>query len=138
MVKNGVVASKIAAIQETLRELRALPQLSVEALEKDFFLRRGIERSLQICVEAVIDIAHRVVSLMDEPPSASGGKALETLEARGIIESADLYRRMVQFRNIVVHHYETIDLDIVLDILQNHLGDLESFIDEISHADLGS
>ena len=138
MVRNGVVAAKIATIQETLRELRGLPQLSVEALEMDFFLRRGIERSLQICVEAVIDIAHRMVSLMDEPPSASAGKAMETLEAKGIIESADLYKRMVQFRNIVVHHYETVDLDIVLDILQKHLVDFESFIDEINHADIES
>jgi len=138
MVKNGVVTSKIGTIQETLRELRTLPVLSVEALEKDFFLRRGIERSLQICVEAVIDIAHRVLCLMNEPPSASGGKAMETLEAMGIIENADFYKRMVQFRNIVVHQYESIDLDVVLDILQKHLGDFETFIDEISHADLES
>ena len=34
---------------------------------------------------------------------------------------------MVGFRNIVVHHYETIDPQIVEAILEKHLGDLGEF-----------
>ena len=37
---------------------------------------------------------------------------------------AELLRKRVGFRNIVVHHYETIDPQIVEAILEKHLGDL--------------
>jgi len=34
----------------------------------------------------------------------------------------------VGLRNILVHEYEKVNLDIVYDIFQNHLADLEDFI----------
>jgi uncharacterized protein YutE (UPF0331/DUF86 family) len=35
---------------------------------------------------------------------------------------------MVGFRNIVVHGYEVVDLDIVRDIVEHRLDDLLSFV----------
>ena len=34
---------------------------------------------------------------------------------------------MVKFRNIVVHQYEEVDAEIVIVILEKHLGDFEEF-----------
>lgn len=134
MLGNGVVNSKVRVIHETLSELRKLPDLTVERLAGDFFLRRGVERSLQICVEAVIDIAHRLVSLFGEPPCPAAAAALETLEQRGVIQSAQAYRKMVQFRNIVVHRYDDVDTSILVDIVLHRLGDFERFVQEVSDA----
>ena len=38
---------------------------------------------------------------------------------------------MVQFRNFIVHHYERIDTTILVDIVNQRLGDIERFRDEI-------
>ncbi|OGV75486.1 MAG: hypothetical protein A3K19_29200 [Lentisphaerae bacterium RIFOXYB12_FULL_65_16] len=138
MELSGVISEPADVIRETVRELRTLSDLSVARLEADFFLKRGVERSLQICVEAVIDIAHRLVSLLGEPPCASAGTALDTIAARGIIADAGKYRKMIQFRNLVVHRYDAVDNAILVDIVRNHLGDLDSFIAEVAHANLGS
>jgi uncharacterized protein YutE (UPF0331/DUF86 family) len=35
---------------------------------------------------------------------------------------------MAGFRNVLVHGYDDVDLSIVLDVLANHLGDLELFV----------
>lgn len=39
-------------------------------------------------------------------------------------EQADVWRRVIGFRNIVVHNYLDVDRAIVFDVLQRHLGDL--------------
>ena len=105
MKVNGIVLRKIEIINETLRELRNLGNVTTTKLEDDFFLKKGIERSLQVCVEAVIDIAHRIISLEQSSPSSTAIKALEAIESLGVIASASEYKPMVQFRNIVVHRY---------------------------------
>lgn len=135
-MKNGVLTRKIEIISETVRKLRELPEVTPAVLEREFFLKRGIERSLQICVEAVIDVAHRILSLRDQPPATTAGKALEALEGLGAIEDASRYRQMAQFRNLVVHRYDTVDNEILIYILRNHLDDFDRFIGEIRAYDL--
>jgi uncharacterized protein YutE (UPF0331/DUF86 family) len=38
---------------------------------------------------------------------------------------------MVGFRNIAVHDYQNLNIEIVVAIVEKHLGDFESFIEEI-------
>ena len=38
---------------------------------------------------------------------------------------------MVGFRNIAVHDYQTLNLDILKQIVENHLGDFTSFTKQI-------
>jgi uncharacterized protein YutE (UPF0331/DUF86 family) len=38
---------------------------------------------------------------------------------------------MAGFRNVLVHGYQTVDLGIVRDVLEHHLGDLLSFVRSI-------
>ena len=131
MKVNGVVLRKIEIIEETLRKLRELDGITIAKLEDDFFLKKGIERALQICVEAMVDIAHRIISLEMHSPCSTASKALDAIESLGVIASALAYKPMVQFRNIVVHRYENVDNEIIAGILKKHLGDFEQFIDEV-------
>jgi uncharacterized protein YutE (UPF0331/DUF86 family) len=48
--------------------------------------------------------------------------------------SDELYsstRKMAKFRNIVVHHYDKVDADIVVAILRKNLDDFLSYRDAI-------
>jgi uncharacterized protein YutE (UPF0331/DUF86 family) len=40
-------------------------------------------------------------------------------------------RRMVGFRNVLVHGYDDVDLRVVQDVVLNHLDDLLAFVDAI-------
>ena len=131
MKYNGVIQRKIERIAENTRKLRSLLPITTDRLTADFFLRGGIERTLQVSVEAMIDIANRIGSLENQPPASESFKALEMLQDEGVIESAERYRDMIRFRNFVVHRYESIDPDVIVTILTKHLGDFDAFIKEI-------
>jgi uncharacterized protein YutE (UPF0331/DUF86 family) len=40
-------------------------------------------------------------------------------------------RRLVGFRNILVHGYDTVDLSIVRDVLEHRLDDLLAFVSAV-------
>jgi len=121
-------------MDDEVARLRTLGEVTPELLEKDHFLKHGIERALQICVEVVIDVAQRILSLNGRQPAPTAVDALFGLEAIGIIASAKRYQPMIQFRNFVVHRYERVDSEVLVGILRNHLDDLAAFRDEVAGA----
>lgn len=134
MKYNGVILKKFSVMDDEIARLRALGAITTARLDGDHFLKHGIERALQICVEIVVDVAQRILSLEGRPPAPTAFDALNGLEALGVIASAERYRAMVQFRNFVVHRYERVDSGVLIDILNKHLGDLTAFRDEVAGA----
>jgi uncharacterized protein YutE (UPF0331/DUF86 family) len=131
---NGVILKKFAVMDDEIARLRALGPVATAQLEGDHFLKHGIERALQICVEVVVDVAQRILSLEGRQPAATAFDALSALEAMGIVASAERYRTMIQFRNFVVHRYERVDSAVLVDILRNRLDDLTAFRNEVAGA----
>jgi len=134
MKYNGVILKKFAVMDDEIARLRGLGEVTKARLDGDHFLKHGVERSLQICVEVVVDVAQRILSLEGRPPAPTAFDALNGLEAMGIISSGEAYRAMIQFRNFVVHRYERVDSTVLVAILQRHLDDLGAFRDEVTGA----
>ena len=134
MKYNGVILKKFAVMDDEVARLRGLGAMSISRLDGDHFLRHGIERALQICVEVVVDVAQRILSLEGRQPAPTAFDALNGLEAMGIIASAARYKSMIQFRNFVVHRYERVESAVLVEILNTHLADLEAFRDEVAGA----
>jgi uncharacterized protein YutE (UPF0331/DUF86 family) len=134
MKYNGVILKKFAVMDDEIARMRALGEVSVARLDGDHFLKHGVERALQICIEVVVDVAQRILSLENRQPAPTAFDALLALEAMGIIATAERYRTMVQFRNFVVHRYERVDAAVLVDILNHHLNDLTAFRDEVAGA----
>ncbi len=132
MKYNGVILKKFAVLDDEIARLRALGEVTTVRLDADHFLKHGIERSLQICVEVVVDVAQRILSLEGRPPAPTAFDALAGLEAMGIVAAAERYRPMIQFRNFVVHRYERVDSSVLVDILRRRLDDLIAFRDEVA------
>ena len=134
MKYNGVILKKFSVMDDEVARLRGLGRLTTDRLNDDHFLKHGIERSLQICVEVVVDAAQRILSLEGRQPAPTAFDALSGLESMGVIASAEHYRAMIQFRNFVVHRYENVDSAVLISILDNHLDDLAAFRDEVAGA----
>ncbi|NOY74722.1 MAG: DUF86 domain-containing protein [Kiritimatiellaeota bacterium] len=130
---NGVIVVKIEHIEERVQKLRNLLPLTTETLRKDYFLKSGIERTLQVCVEAVIDIAERIIALKNLSPVTTSFAALRKLEELGILLSAEKYRKMVQFRNFIVHRYESVADEELVSVCNDNLKDFDDFIREIQN-----
>lgn len=84
-------------------------------------------------MEAVLDVAHHIISDEGFREPDSYAEAFEVLTENDIItdDMKDVGRLMAQFRNKVVHYYEDIDPEIVFSIFEEHLGDFEQFRREI-------
>jgi uncharacterized protein YutE (UPF0331/DUF86 family) len=124
---NGILMAKLSTLETALNELRSLGTLTAEALRGDWRTRRAVERDLQIAVEVVIDICQRLIALHGQAPAPTSAEAVERCVQLGILPPHAAYEKMVQFRNFVVHRYESVDIAILIDIVNHRLGDFDAF-----------
>lgn len=130
-MKNGILISRLHSLEETLNELRSLGTVTTAQLRGDWRTRRAIERDLQVAVEAVIDVCQRIIALHNQAPAPTSAQAIERCVQLGALLENAAYEKMVQFRNFVVHRYERIDVEILVDIVNNRLSDFDRFRDEV-------
>ncbi len=128
---NGVILQKLQSLDQVLTELRSLGQVSIGQLQKDWRTSRAIERDLQVMVEIVIDICQRVISLAGQTPAATGREAVERCVQLGALSRPETYEKMIQFRNFIVHRYEQVDVEILVEIVNRRLSDFECFRNEV-------
>lgn len=131
MTDPALVGKKLAVIETCLGDLRRLAR--PEALESDIRERRFIEHTLQVAIQAALDVASHIVSddRLGEPHT---NRELFDLLARAswiTSHQAEPLKNMVGFRNILVHGYADVDLGIVRSILDSHLDDLVTFVTTI-------
>ncbi len=128
---NGVIFQKLQSLDEILTELRSLGTVRIADLEGDWRTRRAIERDLQVMVEIVIDVCQRLIALAGQTPAPTSGDAVERCIQLGALSNYGAYRKMVQFRNFVVHRYERVDVAILVDMVNHRLADFERFRAEV-------
>ena len=128
---NGVITRKLEALEETLLELESLGKVTLDTLQSDWLVRRAIERDLQILVEVVIDVCHRLISGAGTAPASSAIEAVKKCVRLGVLSSEEPFRQMVQFRNFIVHRYERVDPEILVGIMNKHLQDFRLFQEEV-------
>jgi len=85
--------------------------------------------TLQLAVQAALDIASRVVSGLRLGEPETNRQLFELLRKAGWLSDplAATMRDIAGFRNVVVQGYEAVDLGIVRDIAEHRLGDLLDF-----------
>lgn len=131
MVDEDLVLKKLAFIETCVSELRTLAR--PDQLGHDIREERFIVHTLQLAIQAALDVASHIVSdqRLGEPET---NRALFDLLARRswLSEALTLrLRHMAGFRNIVVHGYEAVDLGIVRDVVENRLDDLLQYAETI-------
>ncbi len=92
-----------------------------------------VEHTLQTAIQGAIDVATLIVGerKLGEPDAT---RALFTLLAQdGWLTPAevDVWRRIIGFRNIVVHRYPDVDPAIVRAVFESNLEDLSRFVRSI-------
>jgi uncharacterized protein YutE (UPF0331/DUF86 family) len=132
---DDVILQKAAIIERCLRRVRD-EHAGDDARLDDITRLDAIVLNLQRACEAAIDLAmHRVrVHRLGVPQESR--EAFAALARAGLLDPdlATAMQRMVGFRNIAVHDYQALSLDIVKAILGGHLGELERFAADMTKA----
>lgn len=127
MTDAALVRKKLAQIETYVSELRRLAR--PDALGHDVREERFVEHTLQLAIQAALDVASHIVSdeRLGEP--RTNRELFDLLERNGHINSAlsAPLRNMAGFRNVLVHGYDAVDLAIVRDVVENRLDDLLAF-----------
>ena len=91
-----------------------------------------MERGLQLCAQNALDIATHIAASkgLDVPDYAS---AIDELGRLGVLDHGFTrgFRNVAGFRNVLVHGYLEVDFDLLHTLLNERLGDFESFASSI-------
>ena len=130
MVNTSVVLSKTSGVRRRLERLKDFKRVSPEQLKNDMDTQDIVLHNLQFAIQGCLDIGSHIISDEGWGIAGSFSDMFYILQERRVITPslADKMVAMVGFRNILVHEYETIRLDIVVNILEHHLDDIEEFL----------
>jgi uncharacterized protein YutE (UPF0331/DUF86 family) len=128
LTDQELIAKKLAFIEACVREIRSFAR--PEEIRTDILQQRFIEHTLQIAIQAALDVSAHIVSDENLGEPRTNRDLFEILIQHGWLpEDLDTpLRGMVGFRNILVHGYEVVDLAIVEDVVHHHLSDLLAFV----------
>jgi len=130
---NDVVINKVQNIQRCVRRAREEYQRNAEGFATDYTRQDAAILNVVRACETAIDLANHVIRIRKLGIPQSSAESFELLKAERVIdpELADRMKKMVGFRNTVVHQYTKIDLAIVGAVIVRGLDDLLAFADKI-------
>ena len=127
MTDADLIAKKLALIETYVRELRELAR--PDDIPRGVRERRFVEDTLQIAIQAALDVASHVVSSERLGEPSTNRELIEILARHGWLDGqlGKTLRDMAGVRNILVHGYTSVDTRIVQDVVERHLDDLLAF-----------
>ncbi len=122
---DDVILNKVAIIEKCIKRIKEEYIGSECEFETNFTKQDSIILNIQRACEAAIDLAAHLIRLNNLGIPQKTRDVFIFLE-EGKIISQDLSKRlqkMVGFRNIAVHDYKALNLEIVKSIIEKKLGD---------------
>jgi len=126
---NFVVAVKITSLQRCVSRARQIRAAAGEGFRSDHDRQDACILNVIRACETAIDLASMAVRARYLGMPSETRELFALLEREQVIP-ADLGKRlrgMVGFRNLAVHQYREIDLDIVESVIRENLDDLLNF-----------
>ena len=133
MVDKTLVLRKLAELEEYLGQVKEYAGMTVDRYSNDWKAQRVVERTLQMMIETCADVAGHIISDRGYRVPATYADTFRVLHENGILNQ-DVFEsmeKMAKFRNIVVHHYDKVDPEIVVGILRKHLKDFSAYRETI-------
>lgn len=130
---NDIVINKIQSIQRCVERAREEYGSAPEEFETNYTAQDAATLNILRACEQAIDLANHLIRTRKMGIPTSSAESFDLLLARGVIDKdlAEKLKRMVHFRNIVVHQYERLDMDILKSVIDSGLDDVVEFGDRV-------
>lgn len=129
MANSDVLLNKVATIERCLMRINDEYRGHEAELEINYTRQDSIILNLQRACEASIDIAMHLVRVRRLGIPQESRDAFDLLSDNGIISVhlSDRLKSMVGFRNVAVHDYRKLNLEIVRSVVETRLADFREF-----------
>ena len=133
---DDVILNKAASIERCLQRILEEYAGDNQNLIANQTKQDAIVLNLQRACETAIDLAMYVVNQRRLGAPQESRDAFALLQTAGILppDLATRMQRMVGFRNIAVHEYTRLNLDVVQSIITKQLDDFQAFSSTIVKA----
>lgn len=134
MTASDEILQKLAGCKPYHDRLLALRAKVATAAVDDWMTWGVVERNLQLALECAIDVGEMVISWKRWEWADEHKDVFRVLGERGVL-SPELARKMVSaagFRNILVHHYGSLDVERVRRAVVRDVGDLDEYAKAIA------
>jgi len=134
MDEKDKVARKIRNMKKYVDFLRSCSSVTKENLEEDYILMSAIERNLHLAIESALDIGEVIISAEGFEKPEDYRSVILILGRHNVIprDFAARFAEAAKFRNILVHMYAEVDVEMVYEILKNNLKDFDEFAKHIA------
>ena len=128
LAMNDVILNKTATIERCVKRIHEVYEGNPDNLS-DYTKQDSIILNIQRACEASIDLAMHIVSERKLGVPKASREAFKLLQDVGLIDEtlAKTLMNMVGFRNIAVHDYQALQLEILQAILEKHINDFTQF-----------
>ena len=127
---DDVLLNKMAIIERCIKRIKEEYHNNPDNL-KNYTKQDSIILNIQRACESCIDSAMHLVSINQLGIPQNSRDSFELLAENQIIDQQlkNKLTAMVGFRNIAVHNYQEINIEIIEDIIEKHLPDFLEFRD---------
>ena len=133
MVDETLILRKISELDEYYKQIKEYENITAAEYSGDWKIQRIVERTLQMMIETCVDIAGHIIADMGYRIPTSYSDTFKVLQEEKILSDKlfSALEKMAKFRNIVFHHYDKVDTEIVVGILKKDLKDFKGYKDAI-------
>ena len=124
---DDIVLNKKESIERCIKQIRVYYALPGDIpFERDYLRQDAIAVNMQRACEQCIDLANHTIKTRKLGLPKESRESFRLLAQSDIIphDLATNLENMVGFRNILVHQYQDLDIQLMVDVIENHLDDL--------------
>lgn len=130
---NDIILNKYAIIQRCIARVYEEYRGHEAELATNYTRQDSIILNIQRACQAALDMANYVIRLKKLGIPQNARESFQLLGDNGLV-SAPLtgsMKKMVGFRNIAVHEYQKLNIDILKSVIENHINDINGFAEEV-------
>jgi uncharacterized protein YutE (UPF0331/DUF86 family) len=126
---SELLLNKAAALEKCIARAKEEYEKDTESFENDNTRQDAAILNIERACETALDMGHIYIRENKLGIPQSSRNVFELLTESNVIskEFSETLKKMVGFRNIAIHDYQSIKLPIVLEVIKTHLDDLLKF-----------
>jgi uncharacterized protein YutE (UPF0331/DUF86 family) len=130
MIDRRFIERKLSYIQGYYEELESALGYSNQEIKGDRMKLRALERIIQLIVDEMVDVNNHLIRYARLRVPEDFQSAFLILAENKILpeEFAGRVAPVVGLRNRLVHRYEKVDVEILLDTIRKSKGDFKEYV----------